>query len=79
MKPQETADTASAVADLQKKWNDLKDLERARAVHTIHQAGVSFRNSRTLSLRSAIPRAQYVDYRNQNPIVSSCYVCRRSD
>jgi hypothetical protein len=43
MTSQSTADTASAVADLQQKWNELHDLDRARAVHAIHQAGVSFR------------------------------------
>ena len=43
MKPQNTADTASAIADLQQKWNDLKDVDRARAVHAIQLAGTSLR------------------------------------
>ncbi len=33
----------SAVADLQGKWHTLPDLDRARAVYNIHQAGVSLR------------------------------------
>ena len=43
MKPQLTADTASAVADLKQKWPTLHDVDRARAVHAIHQAGTSLR------------------------------------
>jgi hypothetical protein len=43
MKSQNTTETASAVADLQEKWNDLKDLDCAPAVHKVHQAGASFR------------------------------------
>jgi lambda repressor-like predicted transcriptional regulator len=43
MKSQNTAEAASAVADLQEKWGRLNDLDRARAVHIIHQAGVSLR------------------------------------
>jgi transposase-like protein len=43
MKAQLNADTASAVADLQQKWSTLQDVDRARAVHAIHQAGTSLR------------------------------------
>jgi transposase-like protein len=35
--------TSIAIANLQKKWPKLKDLDRARAVHQIHQAGTSYR------------------------------------
>src|ERR1039458_8694604 len=35
--------SSSAVADLQGKWHTLHDLDRARAVYAIHQAGVSLR------------------------------------
>jgi transposase len=39
-----TLETASAaIADLQGKWAILNDLDRARAVHQIHRAGVSYR------------------------------------
>jgi transposase-like protein len=35
--------TSSAVADLQSQWHTLHDLDRARAVHAIHQDGASLR------------------------------------
>jgi transposase-like protein len=41
MKPMPSTDTSSAVADLRKKWATLNDLDRARAVDAIHQAGMS--------------------------------------
>jgi lambda repressor-like predicted transcriptional regulator len=34
---------SSAVADLQSQWHTLHDLDRARAVYAIHQAGTSLR------------------------------------
>jgi transposase-like protein len=38
------SETASpAIADLQQKWAGLNDLDRARAVHQIHEAGTSLR------------------------------------
>jgi lambda repressor-like predicted transcriptional regulator len=33
-----------AITDLQAQWHTLQDLDRAEAVSTIHQAGVSFRH-----------------------------------
>lgn len=35
--------SSSAIVDLQNKWHTLHDLDRARAVYAIHQAGVSLR------------------------------------
>jgi hypothetical protein len=34
---------SQAIADLQAQWHILKDLDRAEAISTIHQSGVSFR------------------------------------
>jgi hypothetical protein len=36
-------DTGSAIADLQSHWHALCDLDRARAVQSIHQDGMSLR------------------------------------
>ena len=36
-------DTGSSVADLRTRWHKLCDLDRARAVQSIHRAGVSLR------------------------------------
>ncbi len=36
-------DVSAAISNLQSKWHDLKDLDRARAVYAIHQAGTSLR------------------------------------
>jgi lambda repressor-like predicted transcriptional regulator len=44
VKPPSNTDTAAAVADLQKNWRDLQDLDRGRAVNVIHQAGTSLRS-----------------------------------
>jgi len=52
-----TADTASAIADLQEKWPTLLDLDRARAVHKTHQAGASFRTlARALNCSASLLR-----------------------
>ena len=36
-------DASAAIANLQSKWHDLHDLDRARAVYVIHRAGTSVR------------------------------------
>jgi hypothetical protein len=36
-------DPATLIADLQKRWPQLKDADRALAVHKIHESGVSLR------------------------------------
>jgi len=36
-------DTSFAIADLQSRWHILHDLDRAQAIKSIHQAGVSLR------------------------------------
>jgi hypothetical protein len=35
--------TSPAVADLQSQWHNLRDLDRAKTVHAIHQTGTSLR------------------------------------
>lgn len=43
MTPTDTANVSSAVADLKKMWPDLKDVDRAIAVHALHGQKVSLR------------------------------------
>jgi hypothetical protein len=41
---EENGTTANAITDLQGNWDHLKHVDRARAVHEIHKAGVSLRS-----------------------------------
>jgi DNA-binding transcriptional MerR regulator len=44
MNPSNATDTSSALTDLQKKWPSLdNDVDRAKAIHDLHSAGVSLR------------------------------------
>jgi hypothetical protein len=48
-------DASDAISDLQSKWDALGDLDRARAVHAIHQAGTSLRElAKALKRRSSL-------------------------
>lgn len=44
VKTPSNTETSPAVADLQNKWSTLNELDRARAVNAIHQAGTSLRS-----------------------------------
>ena len=49
--------SSSAVADLQAHWFKLSDLDRARAVFSIKQSGISIRNiARQLHLSESLLR-----------------------
>jgi hypothetical protein len=52
-----TTEIPAGVADLQKKWQQLNDMDRALAIHKAHQAGASFRSlANTLNCSEALLR-----------------------
>lgn len=43
METVDQTDNVATIADLKDKWEQLKDVDRARAVHMIHKSGTSLR------------------------------------
>ena len=59
---------SAPIAELQKKWPTLNDLDRARAVHAIHQAGTSYRKlARALNCSESLLR--HLDIAAQAPVL----------